>query len=86
MSYVVYNKQTFRAVRKGDGSIYYKSIGAARRAAGKLGDEYCTAHVDCYNKLDKTVERVNLMTGKKYREDVNTPLCCSPASETYWSM
>ena len=32
------------------------------------------------------VERVNIMTGKKYMEDVNTPMCCSPSSETYWSM
>jgi hypothetical protein len=33
-----------------------------------------------------TVTRTNLMTGKTYMEDVNTPRCCSPASETYWSM
>ena len=32
------------------------------------------------------VERVNLMTGKKYLERRDTPLCVSPASETYWSM
>ena len=32
------------------------------------------------------VERTNLMSGKTYLEDENTPLCCSPASETYWSM
>jgi hypothetical protein len=35
---------------------------------------------------DNMVERTNLMTGKKYMEDADTPLCCSPASETYWSM
>lgn len=32
------------------------------------------------------VERVNLMSGQKYMEDENTPLACSPSSETYWSM
>jgi len=32
------------------------------------------------------VTRINLMSGKEYEESVNTPLCCSPASETYWSM
>ena len=32
------------------------------------------------------VERVNLMTGKKYMEPSNTPNYCSPASEAYWSM
>jgi len=32
------------------------------------------------------VEKTNLMTGKVYLEDPNTPLSCSPASETFWSM
>lgn len=32
------------------------------------------------------VTRINLMSGKPYEEDINTPSCCSPASETYWSM
>jgi hypothetical protein len=36
--------------------------------------------------IERTVTRVNLMTGAEYRESVNTPLACSPASETYWSM
>jgi len=34
----------------------------------------------------KMVERTNLMSGKKYMEAEDTPLSCSPASETYWSM
>ena len=36
--------------------------------------------------IEKTVTRTNLMSGKEYTESVNTPLACSPASETYWSM
>lgn len=32
------------------------------------------------------VERTNIMTGKKYMEASDTPRCCSPASELYWSM
>jgi len=32
------------------------------------------------------VERVNIMTSKKFQEDVDTPYFCSPSSETYWSM
>ncbi len=32
------------------------------------------------------VERRNLMSGKTYYEAVCTPISCSPASETYWSM
>jgi len=34
----------------------------------------------------KMVEKTNAMTGKKYMEADNTPRCCSPASELYWSM
>jgi hypothetical protein len=32
----------------------------------------------------KTVK--NLMTGKDVQIDRDTPWCCNPASETYWSM
>ena len=36
--------------------------------------------------IEKRVTRTNLMSGQEYEESVNTPLACSPASETYWSM
>lgn len=36
--------------------------------------------------IEKKVTKRNLMTGQDYVETVNTPLSCSPASETYWSM
>ena len=32
------------------------------------------------------VERTNLMSGRTYLEDEDTPRSCSPASELYWSM
>ncbi len=49
--------------------------------------QYAIAEVDYYYaNIEKTVTRVNLMTGAEYTESVNTPLACSPASETYWSM
>ena len=35
---------------------------------------------------DEMVERVNLMSGKKYMERRDTPIFCSPSSESYWSM
>ena len=37
-------------------------------------------------KIERMVERVNMMTGQKYMESVNTPAYCSPASEAYWAM
>jgi len=33
-----------------------------------------------------TVAAKNLMTGKDMQIDRDTPWCCNPASETYWSM
>jgi hypothetical protein len=35
---------------------------------------------------DNMVERTNLMTGKTYMEDKDTPRCCSPSSELFWTM
>lgn len=48
---------------------------------------YAIAELDYYTKhIERTVKRVNMMTGEEYEESVNTPLHMSPASETYWSM
>jgi hypothetical protein len=42
--------------------------------------------VDAYRMfIEQTVEKVNMMSGKTYRESVNTPGYCSPSSESYWS-
>jgi hypothetical protein len=55
-----------------------QDIGSNRHAV-------CT--VEYYNScVVHMVERVNLMTGKKFMEPSNTPGYCSPASEAYWSM
>ena len=32
------------------------------------------------------VVRKNMMTGAEYKERYDTPISCSPASETFWSM
>lgn len=32
------------------------------------------------------VTKKNLMTGEEYQERYDTPYCCSPSSETFWSM
>jgi outer membrane protein assembly factor BamD (BamD/ComL family) len=36
--------------------------------------------------LPKMVTVKNLMTGKDVEIDRDTPWCCNPASESYWSM
>ena len=81
---------------------FYNSKGPAPRLANRLNDRsgyehdivaVCTVEEytngicpDYENGEVKLVERTNLMTGKKYMEPANTPLYCSPSSETYWSM
>jgi hypothetical protein len=48
---------------------------------------YAIAEADHFRaNIERTVTRVNMMSGKEYTESVNTPLACSPSSETYWSM
>ena len=39
-----------------------------------------------YKKVEPMVERVNMMSGKPYKESINTPAFMSPACESYWSM
>jgi hypothetical protein len=48
---------------------------------------YAIAEAEHFRKnIERQVVRTNMMSGKEYTESVNTPLACSPASETYWSM
>jgi hypothetical protein len=50
-------------------------------------------HVDGMRALEEAYERgqqtkvvVNLMSQKLVRIPSDTPMCCDPSSETYWSM
>ena len=55
----------------------------------EAAEAYGAAH---YKNTDRVeihetyVTRVNIMSRKEFQERYDTPLCCSPASETYWSM
>lgn len=49
-------------------------------------DHFIVMEASEYSKVEPMVERVSLMGGKKYTESINTPIHCSPSSETYWSM
>lgn len=39
-----------------------------------------------YEIHETYVTRKNMMNGKEFQERYDTPYCCSPSSETYWSM
>ena len=64
------------------------------QAGGPWSNQYCnikTTHikvVDIKGNVveEKTEEKVNLMTGKKFTQSVNTPRSCDPSTELYWTM
>ena len=92
MGYVIYHKESTRIAGK-----TYKTHAAAKAALTRMGkglieDEnhpkfrYGIAEVDYFEEhIERQVERVNMITGKKYMEPVNTPGYMSPSSEAYWS-
>ena len=95
MAYVVYDTKTTAIVTNGAASrTTFKTLAAAKAARTRMIKRQKFAatalaiadSMDYINNIKQMVERTNLITGKKYMEDVNTPRCCSPASEAYWSM
>lgn len=93
MSYVVYEVGTGLQVWDSRNGYYksYKTEAAAEacrtRLVRKQGYQYCelaVCAVDMLPKFKKVVR--NLMTGKEIEIDVNTPYCCDPSTERYWSM
>lgn len=89
MSYVVFRTADTRLVRRANGSETFATAAAAKAFVTRyLNPAHYTvvSAADYYGKIEATVERVNLMTGQKYRESINTPGYMSPASESYWSM
>lgn len=90
----------FVVVAKGTGLIVtdgpnksraYKTMGAAQatatrlcRKAGWSVDELKIIPRAEYRAPKITVK--NLMSGKPVEIDADTPWCCNPASETFWSM
>jgi hypothetical protein len=92
MSYVIVSKGTGLIVTDGPNRTRaYKTFGAAKatrtrlcRKAGWSENELNIVSRDTYVSPKITVK--NLMTGRDVVIDADTPNCCNPASETYWSM
>jgi len=100
MSYVIYEYATTKIL--GGYSKNYKTFAAAKAALTRLRKKIPAADVGTerdpeffyaiaertyfHTAIEKSVERTNMMSGKTFRESINTPYYCSPASESYWSM
>lgn len=72
-------------------SIYTDSAGAKRSATctqRRLGGTvYFLVYEEWAARFPVRVLKVkNLMSGKEIEIPEDTPLCCDPSSETYWSM
>ena len=61
-----------------------------RQARGELTGEMVEMKIvdseTYFNKIEAQEEVTNMMTGKKFKQSVNTPSFMSPACESYWSM
>ena len=93
-AYLIYNKETTIIYGGWLRRKIYETERGAKMAltkmvkAGKVNDgEYgITDSQTFHDKIEKTVTKKSLMSGKEFTQPANTPLCCDPSSETYWSM
>jgi hypothetical protein len=98
MPYVVYHKATTRFLRILRNGYWedakFATEGAAKAALTRLEkkgaierESLAIAESSVFHTtIEKTETVYNLMSGKPVIQSVNTPLCCDPSSETYWSM
>ena len=99
MSYYIINVESGKKLRKIVSNAWYDARFDTEKGAkmsltrmvnsGQLSREQWTVmsyNEHCEKFPVKMVERTNLMSGQKYMEAEDTPNCCSPASERYWSM
>lgn len=55
--------------------------------ARHIHQNWTVVDLDTYNaRFRRTKKVVNMMSGVEVEIDVNTPACCDPSTETYWSM
>lgn len=88
MNFVVFHKDFPHQDKR-----YFKTAGGAKRSATcsnrNAGKQVYSFMEETFFALKypvgmKTVK--NLMTGKEIQIAEDTPWCCNPASESYWSM
>ncbi len=89
MSYVIYNTETTVLAGGSFNHKVYPTLRGAKIALARLDNKskFAVAEInDFYANIEKQEIKINMMSGKEFTQGVNTPLCCDPSSETYWSM
>lgn len=66
------------------------SLTAARKRDVKRNStrtkNWAVISLDEYNRTIRCTKKVkNLLSGVEIEIDINTPACCDPSTETYWS-
>jgi hypothetical protein len=92
MSYVIVARGTGLIVSDGPNKTRaYKTYGAARATRTRLCHKagYSAGDLSIVDRKTYVAPKItvtNLMSGKPVEIDADTPWCCNPASETFWSM
>lgn len=94
MPFVIYNIETTlfaRVGRKGRVADHFATERAAKAAMTRFKlstTEWAIAEKGDFHKhIEKRVIKSSLMNRSAHFTDgVNTPACCDPSTETYWSM
>lgn len=98
MSFIVYEKvSTYRIdnLNGGPDKTSFATERAAKSARTRFlkaqlvyteNDILITDSTVFYDKIEKDRQITNLMTKQPVMIKANTPWCCNPSSETYWSM
>jgi hypothetical protein len=83
------NRQPFSTFRF-EGLGLHENGKTGRQRQGELTGELVEMKIvdlETYrNEIEAQEEVTNMMTGKKFKQSVNTPSFMSPACESYWSM
>lgn len=86
MAYIVYHRNSTQMIKSfALESAARRSKTCMNRNAGS--DQYAYTLDTIYEKEVVKTKRVkSLMTGQEVEIPSNTPWCCDPSSETYWTM
>lgn len=86
MAFVVYHIKSTETIKWFETeSAAKRSTTCANRNAGSVAYSY--ADSEKYKTEVVTTKKVkNLMTGKEIEIPSNTPHCCDPSTERYWTM
>lgn len=96
MAYLIYDKVSTKIVSiMRDGywqDARYQTEATAKagltrlKKAGKYLPDMVIDTAENFRKIEKYETVTNLMTGLPVRQLVNTPRCCDPSTELYWSI